>query len=229
MDALALIHEQVDWCEREGVSVLCCPEAILGGLEDHDAGAWGSATRIPTAEVEERLAVLASDRVATIVGFTELAEDGRIYNAVAVSLGGRVLGVYRKLHPAIRRSVYAAGSETPVFSVEGVCFGVVICNDSNFAEPARAMAAQGARALFVPSNNALPRAKAHPGVIAEARRADSKLARENEVWVVRADVAGECDGLLSYGATAVVAPDGSEVAEALAQRTATIAVDLMVD
>ena len=34
MDALALIRRQVRRCENEGAAILCCPEAILGGLAD---------------------------------------------------------------------------------------------------------------------------------------------------------------------------------------------------
>ncbi len=28
MEALNLIRTQVEWCEAEGVTILCCPEAI---------------------------------------------------------------------------------------------------------------------------------------------------------------------------------------------------------
>src|SRR2546425_4707991 len=35
MDALALIRKRVEWCEVAGVAILCCPEAILGGLADY--------------------------------------------------------------------------------------------------------------------------------------------------------------------------------------------------
>jgi hypothetical protein len=34
LEAIDLIEERVAWCESEGVSILCCPEAILGGLAD---------------------------------------------------------------------------------------------------------------------------------------------------------------------------------------------------
>jgi hypothetical protein len=34
MHALDLIREQVAWCEEEEIRILCCPEAILGGLAD---------------------------------------------------------------------------------------------------------------------------------------------------------------------------------------------------
>jgi hypothetical protein len=35
MYALDLIQERVAWCEAERIAVLCCPEAILGGLADY--------------------------------------------------------------------------------------------------------------------------------------------------------------------------------------------------
>jgi hypothetical protein len=35
MEALSLIREQIDWCESEGVEILCCPEGVLGGLADY--------------------------------------------------------------------------------------------------------------------------------------------------------------------------------------------------
>ena len=34
-DGLALIRQRVDQCEAEGVTILCCPEAVVGGLADY--------------------------------------------------------------------------------------------------------------------------------------------------------------------------------------------------
>ena len=34
MATLGLIRERVKWCETQGVEILCCPEAVLGGLAD---------------------------------------------------------------------------------------------------------------------------------------------------------------------------------------------------
>ena len=35
MEAISLIAERVKACEAAGVEVLCCPEAVLGGLADY--------------------------------------------------------------------------------------------------------------------------------------------------------------------------------------------------
>ena len=69
------------------------------------------------------------------------------------------------------------------------------------------MAARGAKALFVPTNNALTPDRAD--VVADARRVDATLAAELHVAVIRADVAGREDGLLSYGSTGITASGGA--------------------
>jgi predicted amidohydrolase len=96
----------------------------------------------------------------------------------------------------------------PVFTVGGLTFGIIICNDSNYYEPAGIMASRGAAALFVPTNNGLPPGKAGPGLVAEARNCDIARAVENSVTVIRADVAGRTESLVSYGSSGIVSPDG---------------------
>jgi predicted amidohydrolase len=144
----------------------------------------------------------------SIVGFTELGTHDQIYNSAVVFHGGRVVGIYRKMHPAIRRSVYTAGTEAPVFRFGEIIFGIVICNDSNFPMLAQRMAADGARILFVPTNCSLPEARAYPEIVGEARAVDARLATENKCWVVRADVAGECGGLRAWGCSGITNPAG---------------------
>jgi 5-aminopentanamidase len=206
MAAVELIRKRVEWCEAEGVEILCCPEAVLGGLADYAARPADFAMDVDSGQLSATLAPLASDTVTTILGFTEISA-GQLYNSAVVFHQGDVVGVYRKLHPAIRKSIYRAGDQIPVFKVGGLTFGIVICNDSNFPEPARIMASQGATALFVPTNNGLPLEGAD--VVGDARNADIARARENSVWVIRADVAGRTADLVSYGSSGVVDPDGT--------------------
>ena len=113
-EAVDLIRTRVEWCESHGVVILCCPEAILGGLADNaaDPGTFAIDTR--GDQLDRALAPLASDTVTTIVGFTEMTWTGRLHNTAAVFHRGSVIGLYRKLHPAINRSIYAAGDQMPV-------------------------------------------------------------------------------------------------------------------
>src|SRR5262249_10876465 len=152
---------------------------------------------VRSGQLDAVLAPLASDVTTTIVGFTELGEDGFLYNAAAVFHRGTVAGVYRKLHPAIHQSVYHAGRHVPVFRVGELTFGIAICNDSNFPELASQMASRGATVLFVPTNNALPARKGGAELVTQARSVDVATAIANEMWVIRADVAGQAAQLMS--------------------------------
>lgn len=203
MAALKLIRERVEQCEAEGVALLCCPEAILGGLADYGG----------CALIRDRLETLANSSVTTIVGFSERVGD-RLYNSAAVLHRGVVAGVYRKRHPAIRHSVYFAGSDTPVFHLDGLTFGIVICNDSNDPTLAAAVVAQGASVLSVPTNNGLPADRDHAAIAESARHVDVATAIANRLWVIRADVVGTAAGLISHGSSAIIAPDGRIVATA---------------
>jgi predicted amidohydrolase len=140
--------------------------------------------------------------VTAIVGFTETVGAGKLYNTAAVFHDGRVVGLCRKRHPAIRRSVYSAGDQSPVFTVGPLSFGIMICNDSNYPKLAADMVARGARAIFLPSNNSLPPQRAN--VVALSRAVDIARARDNEVMIVRADVAGRTADRVSFGSSAIV-------------------------
>lgn len=186
MEAIELIRGRVERCEAEGVEILCCPEAVLGGLADHAPHPAEFALDVASGRLADVLSPLASETVTTIVGFTEISA-GHLYNSAAVFHRGAVIGVYRKRHPAIRRSVYRAGDQIPVFTIGGLTFGILLRNDSSFPELARNMVSQGAAALFVPTNNGLPAERAD--VVDDARRVDVALAMENRVSVIPADVA----------------------------------------
>jgi predicted amidohydrolase len=208
-DALGLIRRQVERCEAEHVSILCCPEAILGGIADYADNPHDIA--ISAGHLNTALEPLASDTVTTIVGFTELSDEGCLYNSAAVVRRGTVAGMYRKIYPAINRSVYEPGCELPIFQVGELTFGIVICNDSNYFELAKLMAARGATALFVPTNNGLPPNRASTGLVADARKVDIAAAVTNKIWVIRADVAGRTGRLVSHGSTVIIDPGGRVV------------------
>ena len=226
LEAVDLIRTRVEWCESHSVVILCCPEAILGGLADNAADPGKFAIDTRGDQLARALAPLASDTVTTIVGFTEVTGTGRLYNTAAVFHKGSVIGLYRKLYPAINRSVYDAGDRMPVFQVGRLTFGIVICNDSNYPEPARVMASQGATALFIPTNNCLPPETAD--VAAHARNVDIALAIENNVCVVRADVAGRANGMVSYGSSGIVDPHGNVLQSAQQLTEELIVADLDV-
>lgn len=201
--------------------MLCCPEAMLGGLADDVECPATIAYYVGSGELEAVLAPLASATVTTILGFTEITSAGHLYNSAVVFHQGSVVGLYRKQYPAIRRSVYQAGDGTPVFTVGEFTFGVLICNDSNYPELGRAIAVQGAVAIFIPTNNSLPPAKA--AVVAQARQVDFATAMDNAITIIRADVAGRTGDRVSYGSSCIVDPGGRVI-----QAARSFSEDLLV-
>lgn len=228
IDVIELTRQRVRECEANGVSVLCCAEAILGGLADFNENPSRFAIRAD-AQLTSILTPLASDTVTSIVGFTELGGGGTLYNSAAVFQRGCVAGVYRKIHPAIRRSAYTPGYETPVFRAGDLTFGIVTCNDSNYPDLAGRMIAHGARALFIPTNNSLPNERASLAVNAAARSMDIALATENRIWVIRADVAGRNDRLACFGSSEIVNPHGKVVREARLQQPDLLVANIDVE
>jgi predicted amidohydrolase len=201
-------------CEARGVSMLCCPEGALGGLADYVDDPADIALAVHRGALALALAPLASASVTVVVGFTEGDAAGRWYNAAAVYAHGEVRGLYRKRHPAIRRSRYTAGSDAPVFDVGGVSFGILICRDSTDAALAADLVSQGAQALFIPTNNAMPASRGGPALVRDARVVDLQYATELGVPIIRADVVGEARGLASAGASTITAANGEQICAA---------------
>jgi predicted amidohydrolase len=194
---------------------------VLGGLADDAPCPADIAIDVESGQLEARLAPLASKSVTTILGFTEAAGAGRLYNTAAVFHDGRVVGIYRKRHPAIRTSVYSPGDQSPVFTIGSFSFGIMICNDSNYPELAADMVARGARAIFLPSNNGLPPERAD--VVAWSRAVDIARAKDNEVMIVRADVAGRTANRVSFGSSAIVNARGTVL-----QTGETLSEDILI-
>jgi len=64
--------------------------------------------------------------------------------------------------------------------------------------------------------------------VTEARRVDMAMAIADELWVIRADVAGQAGELTSHGSSAIVDPKGTVVRSALALSEDVIAATVQV-
>lgn len=203
-----------------GANLVCFPECFLQGYLFDEGEAADLALALdsdPFARVLERLAHL--DPVI-VLGLIE-KQGGHLFNTAVVVRHGIVLGAYRKMHLLPGESVFEEGGEYPVFEVDGVPFGINVCNDLNFPESARAVADQGAVFLVCPCNNMMGRANAerwkHRHNEIRARR-----AVETGLWLISSDVTGKRGDRISYGPTAVIAPDGSIVDQARLQKEGII-------
>jgi len=226
LEAVGLIREQLAECEADSVEILCCPEAVIGGLAHESDGQSPSdvAVGVDNGELGEVVAPLLDTSVTVIVGFTERDSSGNLFSSAAVLEGGRVAGVYRKVYPGYR-TVIRAGDQLPVFRHGSTQYGIIICNDLWYVEPPRILAAAGAALLFVPTNGGHVRT---PSEAFRARGENLPIARavENTTTVVVADIAGQQGDRFSYGFSAIVDPNGVVLAKAESSKEALLVADV---
>ncbi len=192
-----------------GADLVVLPELILPGYnrpEDHRAqaqplGAEWCATMGDFARKYE---------CAICYGWAERLGDD-VFNAASVldKTGARI-GHYRKiqLFGEMERASFAFGTEAPpVFELNGVRTGLLICYDIEFPEHARALTRAKAELILVPTAN--PVGYDHvPDLLVRAR------ANENAAVVVYANYAGP-DRDIDFGGKSIIAgPDGQAVAQA---------------
>jgi predicted amidohydrolase len=211
LDGVGLIEEQLASCVAQGVDVLCCPEAFIGGLARESDGQSPAdvALTVENGELAEVLGPLTTTSVTLVVGFTERDRSGHLFSSAAVVSGGQVVLVYRKVFPGYRTAI-EPGTQLPVIAHGSSRLGILICNDIWYVEPARILAAAGAAVLFVPSNSGHLR----PGAPTERMRSRGEnlpIARavENTITVVVADIAGAQDGRVALGSSSIIDPDGT--------------------
>ena len=117
----------------------------------------------PTTEV---LGALAREKSAWVVAGLYEREGVAVYNtAVLLDRQGALAGTYRKVYLP-REEIEGGltpGSRYPVFTTDFGRVGLMICWDTQYADPARALALRGAELLLVPiwgGNETLVRARA---------------------------------------------------------------------
>jgi predicted amidohydrolase len=208
--------------------VLCCPEAVIGGLAHESDGELPAdvALNVEDGELVDVLAPLMTTTVTLVVGFTERAPSGDLYSSAAVIVDGDLALVYRKVFPGYRTAINA-GTQLPVMWHGPSSFGVIICNDIWYLEPARVLAAAGAAVLFVPSHSGHVRVGA-PTSSLRVRGENLPIARavENVCAVVVADVTGSQEGRRALGTSRIIDPDGAVLAHADPRTTSLLMAEV---
>lgn len=109
-----------------------------------------------SSEIEARCAEIARrHQIAIVASWPEVLADGTRYIAAALwDKTGHVVLKYRKGHlwGDDEAAVFTASADAPsVAQWHGITVGLLICFDIEFPEPARHLAREGARLIFVPS------------------------------------------------------------------------------
>jgi len=130
--------------------IVCLGEGIT--LIGHNAGFPALAEPIP-GPTTERLGTKARQHHMYIVAGVYEREGAALYNtAVLIDRQGKVAGKYRKVYLP-REEIEGGltpGNDYPVFETDFGRIGMMICWDSQYADPARALAVQGAEIIFLP-------------------------------------------------------------------------------
>lgn len=178
--------------------------------------------------------------VAAVIPFAERAAAG-YYNAAAVcDRRGEIVGIYRKTHiPAylpddkpggtgsFEKLYFAPGESLPIFTLEGLRFGIQICNDRLYPEPSRVLALKGAELIFMPICYSTYSDPAHRSAIWDVPL--RARAYENGVYVVAANRVGQEGERHHLGRSMIVDPRGTILTEAGTEREELITCEIDLD
>lgn len=200
--------------DADRVDICCFPECFLTGYPDQAEAARKGAFAIDSPQMMAVLDKSSRFEAAFIVGFNELRGPD-LYNTAAVIHKGHLLGRYSKCTAYMK--FHTQGREFPVFEHKGLTFGVVICSDGGYIEPARLLALQGAKVIFSPHFNYINK-EGLIGHFMHVRADHVARAVENMVYFVRGNNVSlgkeECianyDGV-GYGDSYIVDPSGEIV------------------
>lgn len=174
--------------------------------------------------------------VAALFGLAERSSSGEPFITQIFAAGGRVIGLQQKRHLGEGEEAFTAATESSVFEVAGVTFGVAICAEAGFDAPFDFAAAAGARLVVFP---------AAPGL--HGRRTDDASWRDGFSWWERCSLgdarrhatraglwvalAGQAGSTLDEdfpGLAALVRPDGAVTDRLPDWRVGSLTVDIPI-
>ena len=207
------ILEQTKIADKKGVDIICFPESYLHGYFKTPEDAYKHAIDFNSSAFSDLCMEFADIKQTTaIFGLNELDQD-KIFNTAVVMENGKCIGKYRKAYTYAPYDFYSLGRDFPVFEKNGVKYGIVICLDSAFREPAHIAALKGARIIFCPSFN---RVAKDARMLHYLNRKSHFIARsfDNHCWLVTSDVIWDSNEEVCEGYTYIFNDDGELVAKA---------------
>jgi len=148
------VKEVLDQTRDNGLDFLCFPETYLSGYSEQ--AIRESSILIDDLRLLEFIRYSAAFDTVILVGMSE-REGDKNFNTQIVVYRGRLLGKYHKTMLTDEdKRVFTSDLEFPVFDAKGIRFGVVICADTSYVEPALLLRWRGARLLFTPHYNDIP-------------------------------------------------------------------------
>jgi predicted amidohydrolase len=209
---------------RKGVDIVCFAEVFLTPffpnrlIQDYEK----YFLTLPSRVTDPLFTLARESRMILIFAYAE-RNGAFFYNSAAVfDRAGHHVGTYRKTHiPAYfpselrggtgsyEKFYFSAGTTLPVFELEGIRFGIQICNDRLYPEPSRKLTLKGAEIIFMPIAYATYGNDEYRVAIWDLPL--QARAFENGVFVVAANRVGDENGRRHIGKSAVVSPLGGRI------------------
>ncbi|WCB96333.1 (R)-stereoselective amidase [Baekduia alba] len=210
----ANVQRMVEWVRDEGAAadVVVFPElATTGYVPPEPTAAFTARLRDASERVPGRLtdalaAVAQETRTHVVAGFSELGDDGELYNSIVwVHRADGALHVHRKAHLFQReRAYFAAGDRFEAFDTDLGRVGLQVCYDSKYPEVSRLQALAGAELMIAVFAYA-----PDPGVPADILQHRAVVrAWENGAFYVAANRLGREGDDAFAGRSAVAGPTG---------------------
>ncbi len=212
---LSVALGMIDGAAARGVELLVLPELWSCGYDPETLAADVRRDAEPREGVRsERLANAARRHELFLAAGSvpELGDNGLVYDtALVFNPRGELAAWHRKAHlyrPTLEHYAFTPGDRLTTFEdpVLGTV-GLVVGFDGDFPEVARSLALRGARLVLAPSAYEVEGAAAwdllHPA-----------LALTNSQWWVQANQAGSHPTSTLLGASRIIAPTGTVVAQA---------------
>ncbi|MBN1695631.1 hypothetical protein JW879_09605 [candidate division WOR-3 bacterium] len=177
---LKLIRESVK--KTDSPDILVLPELALTGYTFEDSEeAYSLSEEVGGKLTGELVSIARENRLTMAVGFLE-REGKHLYNSSILVNGEGVVGVYRKVHLfREEKSIFKGGNTGfPVFEVNNIKVGLLVCFDWIFPEAMRTLALKGADIILHSANL----------VLTYYQKAAITRAVENRVFIVLANRTG---------------------------------------
>lgn len=227
---LATTETALTEAESKGAEILAMPETFVHGFFSTQNFQQNFAVDLKGEFFRGILQRFRNFKCMLLLGLNE-RRGTDIFNTVAVIDEGRLIGTYSKTYAYL--SYETRGDQFPVFERRGIKFGINICADTSYIEPARILAMKGAQIIFTPHFNYI--AYEHvANHTTEVRNHHIAMAINNGVYVARANVVvpeSVGTGPLGYagvgvGDCVIIDRRGKVLAEAGISRQALLIADL---
>ncbi len=211
---LARATDAIEEAAAGGADLIVFPELCLSG---YAVGASDRHVSLPADDPSLTALAHAAGGRAVVIGFPELAREGRVFNSAAFFDAGRLVHVHRKLylptyHRFEERKHFSAGPAMRAFDTRFGRCAVLICYDA--WQPAIAFIAcqDGAQLMLFPS--ASPHSDPREfDVRSYWRDICAFYARLFQCYVVFVNRIGEEQGARYWGGSRVIDPAGEVVAQ----------------